>query len=75
MTRNASKVNNLPTPDQPLTATVGGSVTEDEKSEIVKTLSHYGWAQSSGVRVVMKSFVDSTKVRDAVMEHLHSLAA
>lgn len=77
MAPNPRSIKDLPPSGQSegLTATVGGSVTEDEKTEIVKTLSHYGWAQSAGIRTVMKAFVESTTVRDAVLDHLHSRAA
>lgn len=77
MTPNPRNIKDLQASGQsePLTATVGGSVTEDEKGEIVKALSHYGWAQSSGVRTVMNAFVQSVAVRDAVLDHLHKKAA
>lgn len=75
MAPNARNIKDLPASDQRLSSTVGGSVTEDEKGEIVRTLSHYGWAQGPGVRTVMTAFVESTKVRDAVLEHLHTRAA
>lgn len=75
MTPNIRTIKALPSQVESLSATVGGSVTEEEKGEIVKALSHYGWAQSSGVRTVMVAFVRSVAVRDAVLDFLHKRAA
>lgn len=75
MGRNSNKVNDLATASEALTATLGGSVTDSEKEGALRAFDHYGWTQSAGVRTVVKAFVQSVTVRDAVLDYLHSRAA
>ncbi len=60
---------------EPLSETLGGSITASEKQAVIVAFDQYGWNQSAGVRQMALSFAQSAKVRDAVFEHLHSQAA
>jgi len=58
-----------------LDATIGGSISGRLKADIVDAFRAYGWDQSSGVRTVLRAWLESTQVRDAVVKHIHTRAA
>ena len=55
--------------------TIGASFNGGRKTELLAVFEGFGWDQSKGIRTICLAFLESAKVRDAVIGHLLKRAA